>query len=133
MAEIRYYRAEKDRMDTCCLFLPDTSGLMPTEDCYQQLLAALKDQLGNKLAAVDAQKLVLPSTVAASATEFGDAGEGTAITTEPTAPAGDTQQQLQQGQQQTDVNKEQVKTPNKKEKKEQNTIHFEFFIFINNK
>lgn len=130
MAEIRYYRAEKDRMDTCCLFLPDTSGLMPTEDCYQQLLATLKDQLGNKLAAVDAQKLVLPSTVAATATDSGDAGEGTANTTEPAASAGDTQQQLQQGQQQIDANKEQVKTPNKKEKKEQNTIHFEFFIFI---
>lgn len=116
MAEIRYYRAEKDRMDTCCLFLPDTSGLMPTEDCYQQLLDTLKDQCGNKLAAVDAQKLVLPSTVAATATDFGDAGEGTTVATEPVAPAGDTQQQSQQEQRQSDDNKEQVKTPNKKRK-----------------
>ncbi|VDK62312.1 unnamed protein product [Onchocerca ochengi] len=108
MAEIRYYRAEKDRMDTCCLFLPDTSGLMPTEDCYQQLLATLKDQLGNKLAAVDAQKLVLPSTVAATATDSGEAGEGIATTAESVAPTGDTQQQLQQEQQQIDANKEQV-------------------------
>uniref|UniRef100_A0A915PP47 SAP domain-containing protein n=1 Tax=Setaria digitata TaxID=48799 RepID=A0A915PP47_9BILA len=108
MAEIRYYRAEKDRVDTCCLFLPDTIGLMPTEDCYQQLLATLKDQLGNKLAAVDAQKLVLPSAVAATATDSGEAGEGTATTTESAAPAGDNQQQLQLGQQQIDANKEQV-------------------------
>ncbi|VDO30256.1 unnamed protein product [Onchocerca flexuosa] len=108
MAEIRYYRAEKDRMDTCCLFLPDTSGLMPTEDCYQQLLATLKDQLGNKLAAVDAQKLVLPSTVAATTTDSGEAGEGIATTAEPAAPTGDIQQQLQQEQQQIDANKEQV-------------------------
>ncbi|VDK73790.1 unnamed protein product [Litomosoides sigmodontis] len=124
MAEIRYYRAEKDRMDTCCLFLPDTSGLMPTEECYQQLLATLKDQLGNKLAAVDAQKLVLPSTVAATATDSGDAGEGTATTTEPAAPAGDTQQQLQQGQQQNDANKEQVQEVEEEDDEDLNPTHW---------
>nr|CDQ02382.1 BMA-LST-3, isoform f [Brugia malayi] len=124
MAEIRYYRAEKDRMDTCCLFLPDTSGLMPTEDCYQQLLATLKDQLGNKLAAVDAQKLVLPSTVAVTATDCGDAGEGATVTTEPMAPAGDTQQQLQQGQQQSDVNKEQVQEVEEEDDEDLNPTHW---------
>ncbi|EFO26987.2 hypothetical protein LOAG_01502 [Loa loa] len=124
MAEIRYYRAEKDRMDTCCLFLPDTSGLMPTEDCYQQLLATLKDQLGNKLAALDAQKLVLPSTVAALATDSGDAGEGTTTTTEPVAQAGDTQQQLQQGQQQIDANKEQVQEVEEDDDEDLNPTHW---------
>uniref|UniRef100_A0A158Q740 SAP domain-containing protein n=1 Tax=Elaeophora elaphi TaxID=1147741 RepID=A0A158Q740_9BILA len=124
MAEIRYYRAEKDRMDTCCLFLPDTSGLMPTEDCYQQLLATLKDQLGNKLAAIDAQKPVLPSTVAATATDSGDAGEGTATTTEPAAPAGDTQQQLQQGQQQIDANKEQGQEVEEEDEEDLNPTHW---------
>ncbi|CAG9529877.1 unnamed protein product [Cercopithifilaria johnstoni] len=124
MAEIRYYRAEKDRMDTCCLFLPDTNGLMPTEDCYQQLLVTLKDQLGNKLAAVDAQKLVLPSTVAATATDSGDAGEGTATTTEPAAPAGDVEQQLQQGQQQIDANKEQAQEVEEEDDEDLNPTHW---------
>ncbi|MCP9260150.1 Cell division cycle and apoptosis regulator protein 1 [Dirofilaria immitis] len=124
MAEIRYYRAEKDRMDTCCLYLPDTSGLMPTEDCYQQLLATLKDQLGNKLAAIDAQKLVLPSTVAATATDFGEAREGTATTAELASQTGDTQQQLQQEQQQIDANKEQMQEVEEEDDEDLNPTHW---------
>ncbi|VDN01647.1 unnamed protein product [Thelazia callipaeda] len=124
MAEIRYYRAEKDRMDTCCLFLPDTSGLMPTNDCYQQLLATLKNQLRRKLAAVDAQKVVLPSTVAVSATDSGEAGEGNAITTESTALSGDSQRQKQQSQQQTDTNKEQGQELEEDDDEDLNPTHW---------
>lgn len=65
MAELRYYRADKDRTDTCALLFPDTSGLMPSAESYEQLTAQLKEQLASKLASIDAQKLILPSSVAA--------------------------------------------------------------------
>ncbi|VDM46214.1 unnamed protein product [Toxocara canis] len=57
MAQLRYYRAEKDRVDTTVLLLPDTSTLMPDEANYREQLAVIKNQLATKIAAVEAMKL----------------------------------------------------------------------------
>uniref|UniRef100_A0A914ZV91 SAP domain-containing protein n=1 Tax=Parascaris univalens TaxID=6257 RepID=A0A914ZV91_PARUN len=89
MAQLRYYRAEKDRVDTTVLLLPETSALMPDEECYREQLAVLKNQLATKISAVEAMKVEqsVPAEVAGG--ESGQQssshhGTGEAAASEPT-------------------------------------------------
>lgn len=60
MAQLRYFRTEKERVDTSVLLLPDTTGLMPSDEEYRQLLAVLKNQLASKISAIEAQTIEPP-------------------------------------------------------------------------
>lgn len=88
MAQLRYYRAEKDRVDTTVLLLPDTSALMPDEECYREQLAVLKNQLATKISAVEAMKVEqsMPAEVAGGETgqQSSHHGTGEAAASEPT-------------------------------------------------
>uniref|UniRef100_A0AC34Q518 SAP domain-containing protein n=1 Tax=Panagrolaimus sp. JU765 TaxID=591449 RepID=A0AC34Q518_9BILA len=61
IAQLEYYRAERDRVDTVVLLMPDTSsisGLMPTPEEHAAIIEELKKQLADKIAAIDAEEFV---------------------------------------------------------------------------
>jgi hypothetical protein len=61
MVHLRYYRAERDRIDSVVLMMPDlTVGLMPTVEEYDNLKQRIQKQLADKLAAIDAEVFVPP-------------------------------------------------------------------------
>lgn len=63
MAHLRYYRMERNRVDSVTLMLPDLNtmpGLMPSPEEYKAIEDQLKKQLENKLAAIDAEQYVPP-------------------------------------------------------------------------
>lgn len=63
MVELKYYRPERDRLDTVVLMMPDlnaTPGLMPTPDEYKVIEERLQKQLADKLAAIEAEQYVPP-------------------------------------------------------------------------
>ena len=65
MVQFRYFRVERNRIDTVVLMLPDisaTPGLMPSPESYTLLEEQLKQQLADKLAAIDAEEFVVKST-----------------------------------------------------------------------
>lgn len=75
MVHIHYYRAERNRIDNVVLLLPDTSSnaslMPPTEEAFKQIEETLKDQLAQKLAAIDAEQL--PELNSAASTTNGNA------------------------------------------------------------
>uniref|UniRef100_A0A158R6B6 SAP domain-containing protein n=1 Tax=Syphacia muris TaxID=451379 RepID=A0A158R6B6_9BILA len=85
MVQIHYYRAEKDRIDTTVLFIPDTDGLMPTEDQFKQQLTMLGDQLTNKISAVEALALEPSQGEGTTSVADGEAAVGTTVGASSTA------------------------------------------------
>lgn len=66
MVRIRYYRVERNRIDSVVLMLPDPNaclGLMPTVEKFKELEEQIKNQLNNKLTAIDAEEFVPPSNL----------------------------------------------------------------------
>lgn len=66
MVRIRYYRVERNRIDSVVLMLPDPNaclGLMPTVERFKELEELTKNQLNNKLAAIDAEEFVPPPNI----------------------------------------------------------------------
>lgn len=62
MVHLRYYRAERNRIDSVVLMMPDlASGLMPTTEEYKNLEERIQKQLADKLAAIDAEVFVPPT------------------------------------------------------------------------
>lgn len=58
MVHLHYYRAERQRVDSVVLMMPDvssTSGLMPTADAFNVVLERIRAQLSSKQAAIDAE------------------------------------------------------------------------------
>ncbi|MFH4978112.1 hypothetical protein AB6A40_004821 [Gnathostoma spinigerum] len=80
LAQLCYYRADKDRLDTTVLFLPDTSGLMPSDADYRNLEAVLKNQLATKISAIEALTVESQSSKIVGACASGTAPE---VTTTP--------------------------------------------------
>jgi len=64
MITLHYYRAEKNRVDSVVLMLPDLAAsshsLMPSPEAYAQMEERVKAQLAAKVAAIDAEEFVLP-------------------------------------------------------------------------
>lgn len=54
LVQVRYYRAEKDRVDRVHLMWPDTQMLMQDDATWSQLQTVLKAQLEAKIAVVEA-------------------------------------------------------------------------------
>lgn len=62
MVHLRYYRAERNRIDNVVLMMPDLStGLMPTAEEYKNLEERIQKQLAEKIAAIDAEVFVAPT------------------------------------------------------------------------
>lgn len=65
MVRIRYFRVERNRMDSVVLLLPDTNaslGLMPNVEKFKEYEVQIKNQLNKKLAAIDAEEFTPPSS-----------------------------------------------------------------------
>lgn len=90
MTTLHYYRAEKNRVDSVVLMLPDLAAsshsLMPSPEAYAQMEERVKAQLAAKIAAIDAEEFVLPPS-----TENSTSNESKSNTT--SAAAATTEQQ----------------------------------------
>lgn len=51
--QVRYYRADKDRVDRVHLLWPDTQLLMPSEEQWSSVTGTLRAQYERKLAAIE--------------------------------------------------------------------------------
>lgn len=63
MVHLKYYRPERNRLDSVVLMMPDlnaTPGLMPSPDEYKAIEERLQKQLAEKLATIDAEQYVPP-------------------------------------------------------------------------
>ncbi|VDK47955.1 unnamed protein product [Anisakis simplex] len=112
MAQLRYHRADKERVDTSVLFLPDTSTLMPDDASYREQLAVLKNQLATKIASIEAMKLDVSTASSSAVSSSNQADDSVDVSTSEggatsngaaTNGSGDQQQPQQQQQQQGDT------------------------------
>uniref|UniRef100_A0A915DXN7 SAP domain-containing protein n=1 Tax=Ditylenchus dipsaci TaxID=166011 RepID=A0A915DXN7_9BILA len=76
MVHLHYFRAERNRVDSVVLMLPDTSTLMPSVTAFAEMEQSLKNQLATKLAAIDAETFPLDLPTSSSSSEGQDLAKG---------------------------------------------------------